>query len=605
MADRRGRWPVLAALLAAACVLAAPLATGALAETGAAQFAAKLGRANPEPSTGRAARQAVQAQAVKAKRFMVAAANPLAARAALAVLKEGGSAVDAAITAQLVLNLVEPQSSGIGGGAFMLHWDARARELTTYDGRETAPKGISPGVFEALAGSRKGFFAAVGSGASVGVPGLLRLLERAHKKHGTLKWKRLFARAIALAEGGFEMSPRLHLLLARFPKLADDPGARALYFGAGGKPKPVGSRIVNRAFAASLRLIAGKGADAFYNGPLAAKIAGATRRPPGHPGTMSTADLAGYRAYARDPVCGRYRGYRVCGMGPPSSGGMTVIQILGILERFDLGALGPASPRGAHLLAEAGSLAFADRNRYIADPDFVFVPVRGLLDRAYIARRSRLIGTRPVLGKTQPGDPPGKRSLLWGDGVSPEQPATSHISVVDGSGNAVSMTTSIEFAFGSRRMVGGFLLNNQLTDFSFRGKRGGRPVANRVEPGKRPRSSMAPTMVFDKGGKLVLVLGSPGGSRIIGYVARTLVAVLDWGLDIQAAIDLGHLQSRNGARVDIEKGTGAQALAGPLRRLGHRVRVTSMNSGLHGIQITETGLLGGADPRREGVAVGE
>ena len=587
MAERRRGYFVLAAALS----LAAPLATGPLAETGAPA---------PEPSTGRVTRQAVVA-----KKIMVAAANPLAAKAALAVLKEGGSAVDATIAAQLVLNLVEPQSSGIGGGAFLLHWDAKARELTTYDGREAAPKGIPPTVFEALAGSRKGFFAAVGSGASVGVPGLLRLLERTHNKHGKLAWKRLFAPAIALAEGGFEMSPRLHGLLTRFPKLADDGAARALYFGADGKPKPVGSRILNRAFAASLRLIAGKGADAFYRGPLAAKIVAATRRPPGPLGTLSEADLAGYRAHRRDPVCGRYRGYRVCGMGPPSSGGMTVIQILGILERFDLSALGPASPRGAHLLAEAGSLAFADRNRYIADPDFVLVPVRGLLGRAYIARRSALIGTKPVLGKTAPGDPPGKRTRLWGDGVSPELPATSHISVVDRHGNAVSMTTSIEFAFGSRRMVGGFLLNNQLTDFSFRGRRGGRPVANRVEPGKRPRSSMAPTMVFDREGKLILVLGSPGGSRIIGYVARTIVAVLDWRLDIQAAIDLGHLQSRNAGRVDIEKGTGAAALAGPLRRLGHKVRLTSMNSGLHAIQITETGLLGAADPRREGVALGE
>jgi len=384
MAERRGRWPVRAAVLAAALVLAAPPATGAPAETGAA------------------ARQAVQA-----KRFMVAAANPLAAKAALEVLKEGGSALDAVITAQLVLNLVEPQSSGIGGGAFMLHWDASARELTTYDGREAAPKGISPDVFEALAGSTKGFFAAVGSGASVGVPGLLRLLERTHKKYGKLEWKRLFEPAIALAEGGFEMSPRLNRLLARFPELADDAAARALYFGADGKPKPIGSRIVNRAFAATLRLIAGKGADAFYRGPLAAKIVAAARRPPGPFGTLNAEDLATYQAYARDPVCGGYRGYRVCGMGPPSSGGMTVIQILGILERFDLSALGPASPRGAHLLAEAGSLAFADRNRYIADPDFVFVPVRGLLERGYIARRSKLIDSKPVLGKTAPGDPPG------------------------------------------------------------------------------------------------------------------------------------------------------------------------------------------------------
>ncbi len=585
----------LAALLAAVFVPALLATPDALA-----QSSTKTGEAKSGPPAVRAA-----PKAARAKRFMVSAANPLAARAALAVLKEGGSAVDAAITAQLVLNLVEPQSSGIGGGAFMLYLNAGARELTTYGGRETAPKGISPDVFEALAGSRKGFFAAVGSGASVGVPGLLRLLERAYKKHGKLPWKRLFAPAIALSENGFKMSPRLNGLLARFPKLADKPRLRALYYGADGKPKPVGSLIVNAEFAATLRLIADKGADAFYRGPLAAKIVAATRRPPEPLGTLSLTDLAAYQAYVRDPVCGPYRGYKVCGFGPPSSGGMTVIQILGILERFDLKALGPNSPRGAHLLAEAGSLAFADRNRYIADPDFVFVPVRGLLNRDYIAKRSRLIGAKPVLGKTKPGDPPGKRTRLWGDGTSPELPSTSQISVVDGDGNAVSMTTSIEFAFGSRRMVGGFLLNNQLTDFSFRTEKDGRPVANRVEPGKRPRSSMAPTMVFDKDGKLVLVVGSPGGSRIIGFVARTIVAVLDWGLDIQAAINLGHLQSRNQGRVEIEKGTAAEALAGPLRKLGHKVRVTAMHSGLHGIQITKSGLLGGADPRREGVALGE
>jgi len=573
---------------------------GAIAALLLAGSAAAQGRIDPEPATGRDAREPV-----RAKRFMAAAANPHAVRAAVSILKSGGSAVDAAIAAQLVLNLVEPQSSGIGGGAFLLHWDAGRRTLTSYDGRETAPKAINPRVFYKLAGSRRGFMRAVGSGASVGVPGLVRMLEMAHKRHGKLPWARLFQPAIALAERGFPMSRRLHILLRYYPMLARDDQARELYFALDGRPKLPGRIIANRAFARTLRQIARGGANAFYEGAIARDIVAATRLGAGPPGAMTLADLHGYRARARAPVCGRYRGYRVCGMGPPSSGGTTVIQMLGLVERFDLRGPGPFSPRAWHLLGQASALAFADRNRYLADPDFVPVPVAGLLDRGYIAQRSAGITGLPVKGRAKPGTPPGGRAGRFGDGASPELPATSHLSIVDAAGNAVAMTSSIEHAFGSRRMVRGFLLNNQLTDFSFRAARGPRLVANRIEGGKRPRSSMAPTMVFGADGKLVLVIGSPGGSRIIGYVAQRIVAVLDWRMDVQRAIAMGHALSRNNG-IELERRTRTARMAKALRRLGNRVRLGDMNSGLHGIQILPDGtLLGGADPRREGMVGGE
>lgn len=577
--------------LAAATVLCALLAGSA---------AGAQSRIDPEPATGRNARAPVTA-----KRFMAAAANPHAVRAAVAILREGGSALDAAIAAQMVLNLVEPQSSGIGGGAFLLYWDAGRRKLLSYDGRETAPKAINPRVFAKLGGSREGFMRAVGSGASVGVPGLLRMLALAHKRHGKLPWARLFEPAIALARHGFAISPRLHALLKHYPSLARDDGARELYFALDGRPKLPGRVVANKALARTFEAIARDGAKAFYDGAIAEEIVAATRRGPGPPGAMTLADLSGYKALAREPVCGGYRGYRICGMGPPSSGGTTVIQILGLVERFDLKGPGPWSPRAWHLIGQASALAFADRNRYLADSDFVRVPVKGLLDRGYLAQRSATITGLFVKGRAKPGAPPGARAELFGDGMTPELPSTSHLSIVDGAGNAVAMTTTIEHAFGSRRMVRGFLLNNQITDFSFRARRGKRLVANRIEGGKRPRSSMAPTMVFGADGKLVLVIGSPGGSRIIGYVAQRIVAVLDWRMDVQSAIAMGHALSRNHG-LELERHTRAARMAGPLRRLGNRVHIGDMNSGLHGIQILPDGtLLGGADPRREGIVDGE
>ena len=536
----------------------------------------------------------------RAARQMVAAANPLAAEAGLDILRAGGSAVDAAIAAQLVLNLVEPQSSGIGGGAFLLHYDGETQELAAYDGRETAPAAATPALFLKADGEPMKFWDAVVGGRSVGVPGLPRMLELAHKDQGRLPWARLFEPAIRLAERGFAVSPRLHGLIAKDKHLKTFAETAAYFHGVDGKAHPVGHLLKNPAFAHTLRLLAAGGAEAFYRGTIAQGIAAAVRGAAGNPGAMTLADLAGYQAKRRTVLCRPYRAWRVCGMPPPTSGGVAVLQILGILESFDLVALKPNSAQALHLIAEASRLAFADRNQFLGDADFVAVPVDKLLDRAYLARRARLISPGATLGKAAPGLPTQK-------GAMPAQldpPSTSHLVVVDSRGNAVSMTSSIESAFGSRLMAGGFMLNNELTDFAFRPEVGGRPVANRVAAGKRPRSSMSPSLVLDQDGRLVLALGSPGGSRIIGYVTKALIAALDWKLDIQAAVSLPHAVNRNGA-TDLEADTPVAALKPALEALGHEVRLRKLTSGLHAIAVTPTGLEGAADPRREGVALGD
>ena len=531
---------------------------------------------------------------------MVAAANPLAAQAGLEILRAGGSAVDAAIAASLVLNLVEPQSSGIGGGAFLLHYDGRSGDIAAYDGRETAPAAATPQLFLRPDGEPMDFWEAVVGGRSVGVPGLVRMFELAHAAHGRLPWARLFAPAIRLAEEGFAVSPRLHALIAGDDYLMTDPAAAAYFHDPSGAPLAVGTRLHNPAFAETLRHLARDGADAFYTGPVAEAIVAAVHGAARNPGQLSLADLAGYTAKKRAPVCAPYRTWRVCGMPPPTSGGVAVLQILGILEGFDLPALAPDSAAAWHLIAEASRLAFADRNRFLADADFEPVPVGDLLDPAYLARRRALISPDASLGEAQPGLPTQNGAMP----VQHAPPSTSHLSVVDADGNAVSMTASIESAFGARLMAAGFMLNNELTDFSFRPEADGRPVANRVAPGKRPRSSMSPTLVLDARGKLALAVGSPGGSRIIGYVVKSLVAALDWGLDIQAAIDLPNVVNRNGA-TDVEEGEASSALAAGLAALGHEVTVRPLTSGLHGIAVSADGLSGGADPRREGVALGD
>jgi gamma-glutamyltranspeptidase / glutathione hydrolase len=539
-----------------------------------------------------------------ARSFMVSAANPLAAKAGYDVLKSGGSAIDAMIATQLVLNLVEPQSSGIGGGAFLLHWSAASRALESFDGRETAPAAATPSLFLKSDGTRMGFWDAVVGGRSVGVPGVLRMLELAHKRHGKLPWPRLFEPAIRLAETGFDVSPRMHMLVSQDKYLQRYPTARNYFYDANGVAWPVGHRLVNMEFAKTLRAIASGGADAFYTGAIAADIATAIGSAEGNPGLMTLADLASYRAKIRPAVCGGYRGYSVCGMGPPSSGGLTVAMMLGLLEKFDLEALGANSAAAIHLFAEAGRLAYADRNQYMADADFVDVPSSALLDRSYLKNRSGLIERGRSMGKATPGNPGRSQSLNGSSAGSFEGYSTTHVSIIDADGNAASMTSSIEGAFGSRLMVRGFLLNNQLTDFSFLPEKDGKPVANRVDSGKRPRSSMSPTIVLDGDGDLKMVIGSPGGSRIINYVAKTIIAAIDWNLDMQAAIAFPNFINRNG-RTELEKATFLEASTATLKALGHEVATRVLTSGLHGIMITKRGLEGGADPRREGVVLGD
>jgi len=541
--------------------------------------------------------------AVQAAHEMVVAANPLAAQAGLDVLHQGGNAADAAIAVQMVLTLVEPQSSGIGGGGFLVFFDGKSRSLTGYDGRETAPASATAGMFLHADGSPMGYDEAVVGGLSVGVPGVVRMLQRLHREHGHLPWAQLFEPAIKLAQDGFAVSPRLHEELADDDHLKQVPAAAAYFLQADGTALPAGTLLHNPALAETLRLIANDGADALYHGRLADDIAAAVTTAPLHPTPMTVADLAGYEAKTRDPVCAPYRQWRVCSMAPPSSGGIAVLQILRLLERFDLKAMAPESLQAVHLIAEAGRLAFADRDRYVADPDKIAVPTGQLLGESYLQERSQLIQPDRDLGKATAGTL--KQQSGWAAPLPQFEPvSTSQVSIVDGEGNAVSFTTTVEGPFGSRLFVDGFLLNNQLTDFSFKPDRDGQPVANRVEAGKRPRSSMAPTMVFDRDGKLVLVLGSPGGASIIPFVAKTLIASLDWGFNPQAAADLPNFGNRNGA-TELEKGTPLEALVPQLQAMGHEVKVTEMTSGVAVIAITPQGLLGGADSRREGVAVGD
>lgn len=562
----------------------------------AAQFA------GPEPAT-----TWVDKPLVRAGREMAVAANPLASEAGLEMLRRGGSAVDAAIAAQLVLGLVEPQSSGIGGGAFIVV--ARPDgTVTTFDGRETAPAGTRPDRFVGPDGKPMPFLRALDQGRAVGTPGAVAVLALAHGKYGKLPWKDLFDPAIRLAEEGFPTPLRLAEVLERWRSaLEQREDLRRVYYHDGAGPLTVGETFRNPDYAATLRLLAAEGPAAFYTGPLAGRIADrltAARGADG-PAVVTREDLAGYRAVERPAVCGAYRVWTVCGMAPPSSGGIAVLQILGMLEPFDLAGPGPDDPRSWHLLVEAMRRAYADREVYLADPDQVAVPVRGLLDRGYLADRSAGIDpARAAQGKVPAGNPPWREGTLYAPEVNPDVPGTSHLSTVDADGMAVAMTTTVESAFGSGLMVGGFVLNNQLTDFSFLPERDGRPVANAPGPGKRPLSSMSPTVVLDRQGRPVLTVGSPGGSAIIAYVAQAVVAMLDWNLDPQVALAQPRVVNRNGATL-VEAVPQADALAGGLVVLGHQVERRPVISGLHAIRITPDGLLGGADPRRDGLPKGD
>ena len=554
-------------------------------------------------------------------RFAVAAANPLATDAGYQVLKAGGSAVDAAIAVQMVLGLVEPQSSGIGGGAFLMHFNGK--DVEAFDGRETAPSAADEKLFLGADGKPMSFYDAVVGGRSVGVPGTVRMLELAHKQYGKLPWARLFEPAITLADGGFKVSARLNSLLASEAHLKKDPAAAAYFYRADGSPHPVGATLRNPAFADVLRKIATEGSKALLEGEIAQSIVDKVQKHPTNPGRLSLADLSGYQAVKRAPICSDYRAnakdFRICGFPPPSSGAIAVGQILGILGNTQAAALplqdGLPSADWLHLYTEASRLAFADRNQYLADPAFVQPPAgnwMSLLEPAYLAQRAKSIGQAPgaqSMKTAQPGTPGGVKSSY---APMPEQAeyGTSHISIVDRYGNAVAMTTTIEDAFGARQMVRGFLLNNELTDFSFApADAAGTPIANRVQPGKRPRSSMAPTLVFDKAtGALVMSGGSPGGALIIHYTAKTLYGVLNWGLLPQQAINLPNFASLNGPTV-LEEKRFLTATEDALKARGAEVREANMTSGLQaitrGYAHGEPLWMGGADPRREGVVMGD
>lgn len=551
----------------------------------------------PEADTGK-----VVKQAFASKEYMVVAANPYASWAGKQIIEKGGSAIDAAVAIQAMLTLVEPQSSGIGGGAFILYWDNKNKKLHTFDGRETAPKKATPYIFIEDGQTMRWIDAVVG-GTAVGVPGVLKALEMAHKEFGELAWRDLFDDAITRSRQGFTVSPRLEQLI----KLDVHPGLNNFvtaqnYFKPNGISLQQGAIKKNEVLANTFLNIAHHGTDYFYKGALAEKIAVAARTSIINPGFMTADDLSNYEAKKRAPICGTYRNKKVCGMAPPSSGGISVYQILKMLEQHELAKYGPSSKEFIHLFSQSSALAYADRNEYIADTDFTNLPAVSLINSAYLSQRAAQVSLKKPFTKAEAGKP--YMNAMIGDDQTAELPSTSHFSIVDKEGNAISMTTSIEFMFGSGVMVEGFLLNNQLTDFSLMPSKNGHQALNRVEANKRPRSSMSPTMMFNEAGDLELIIGSPGGSRIISYVAQTIINVVDFDMDIQQAINTPRVTNRNDYTA-LEKGSELNELQAELEKQGHSVRVLDLNSGLHGIQLKEGKLIGGADPRREGVAVGQ
>ncbi len=546
--------------------------------------------------------------------WFISAANPYAAEAGAAILRRGGSAVDAAVATQAMLGLVEPQSSGLGGGGFLIHFNPETGELVTYNGRETAPASATPERFLDDSGEPMNFYDALAGGLSVGVPGAVRMLDLAHREHGILPWRDLFTDTIALSEEGFEVSPRLNSLLDRFPRVKTMPAAAGYFYDENGAPWPVGHVLKNPAYAETLSTIAEDGADAFYSGPIAEAIVEAVNTAP-NPGGMTLEDIAAYQPEKVDPVCSDYRAYQICSMAPPSSGGVTTLQILAMLEPFDLAGAGAFSIEALHLLFEASRLAYADRNEYLADNKQLAAEgglspkqvISGLLSPEYLAMRSGLIDANKAAEAVDAGDPSAyvdEGAGRWrpmGEDASPEPPSTTHFVIVDSAGRVVSMTATVEFAFGSHQMAAGMLLNNQLTDFSFVPVRDGRPVANAVGPGKRPRSSMSPVVVFDDEGAFFAALGSPGGPAIIGYVVKTLIALIDWEMSLQDAVNAANVVYPRDQAVIEEGALDSQIIAG-LEAKGHAILQRPLTSGVHAVRVREDGSFeGAADPRREGI----
>ena len=556
----------------------------------------------PEIATGKSLKPAVTSD-----KFMMTAANPLAVEAGALMLRKGGSAIDAVIAAQAVLNIVEPQSSGIGGGGFALYYNADKGSVAYYDGRETAPASATPDMFLNKTGAPLSFNGAATGGKAVGTPGLLKMLARAHQENGKLPWKTLFTPAVRIAEEGFPLSPRLRKLLLASKHYQKIGRGYKRYTDKEGALLPVGTRIYNKPLAETFRKIAANGADIFYRGAIADDILQTVNTASVAPARMTRQDLSGYQVKKRVPACIIYRAYKVCGPGMPSSGGVTVLQALKMLEAYDMSALTPYGVEAIHLQAEALRLAYADRDKYLADRDFVPVPVEALLNESYLRSRARQINPKKAFNRARPGDP-SALSVQVATLKRTESPSTTHLSVIDSDGNAASVTTTIERGFGAGLETrGGFMLNNQMTDFDFIPKINGLPVANAVAPLKRPRSSMAPFIVFDKkSGKPVLVIGSPGGARIIGYVLPRLVAILDQGRPIDEALNAPNLAAfYPDAVIELEKDPDIESLKAGLKEKGWRVTVRDLNSGLHGVYIQGDRFIGAADPRREGEALGK
>ncbi len=555
---------------------------------------------NPEAPTGRGALRGGATAS-----YMVAAATSYAAEAGASIIKAGGNAVDAAVAVELVLSMTEPQSSGVGGGGFMLFWDQGGQQMHMYDGREKAPAAAIEKRFFRPDGALMGRIEAIVGGKSVGVPGVMRMLELAHQKNGKLPWARLFEPAIKIAEDGFPMGARLNALLANDKYLPLWEPTKSFFYTADGKAKPVGTMMKNPEFAVVLRRMAKEGARALYTGSIAADVVKTVTTAARNASDMTVADMAAYEAKERDPICGKYRDKKVCTISPPSSGGISVLQTLGMLERFDLAAMGPESVAAYNAIAEAGRLALADRAMYVADPDFFPTPVKELIAESYIAQRSKLIDPEARMRTAPAGELTVKKAMNLYAAESPEIPATTHFSIVDKQGNAVAMTATIESGFGSKLMSNGFMLNNELTDFSYDDIAQGRTVANRVQGSKRPRSAMSPTLIFDKDGKLEIVIGSPGGPAIPAYVAKTIVALVDWKLTPAEAVGTANIVT-SGDTLNLEQGTFLEKQAEAFKALGHTVKVDGSGSGLHAIRIMANGaLMGGADPRREGAVKGE